>query len=486
MRPEGCLVKYQIVCRKPVTSGNGTNVLSFTVYDKETTDWAVGISETPFLHYTSREDSTHTLTVAVTPRLNSTFTLDVKHVNTKTNWKELNIDFDFMPFHTRLLALFNGRSAVPARVMYTKASIPLTANLEKEHFVLNPEAKLHLSHTTDAGLFQMFNTVRAHIGADTLSCNTMLCTMEHSGDNSCACSRQLTNTDVKLDSYIHTQIWHAPDSTYPVPQCLLNCLYHHSNMEDDTHDQLEFYTSWSGYFKQLWKKPHLYTGHIFALYFLAVFVQQTLNICYHSVVARALTFLMMIAAFCITVIKLIPVFLCGQLISFHYILHMSDGRNESMFLLRLSQLAAFVATLLHPTLLVTFMFIPVYFYLADVLRYGKFYFNYFELPNTEPEPQSEQDAAPKALLDYYDPGTVKVSIKHLCDSNSLTEKQPCEKAEVCKKCALKSLSPPKYTASTSQKINSSGPGKQIVYGCTVMFNCVNVVFICILWYFILL
>ena len=440
------------------------------------------MSEAPFVQYNSHKDSTHTLTAAVSDLYDSSFTFEIDHISTRKSWKRLTIDFDMMPLPMRLLARLNSRSAIPAQILYTRTKIPLVDNLKEKDELLNSEEGFLSIAVTQEKLPRLLNRVRAHIGVDALSCDKMECIKETNGDQTCSCSQQLLNSSVQIASSVHSILWYTPErESYPLPQCMFNCLHHPSNQDGDLHDELEFYASWSGYFKQLWKKPYLYTGYIFATYFFAVFFQQTLNICFDdSAFVRGLTFVLMMGVFCITMTMLIPAFLCGQVLSFHYILNMAQGCNTSVFVLRLSQAAAFIVTLLHPTISVTVMFIPVYFYVADILIYGKFYFIYFQLPNVErvtvtagkdtnekPPSYDETSSDIKILIDF---------------TESLANKNNHELDEIWNKCTSKSASLKKNALPSTEEIGSPHPLNQLVYGAMILFNIVNLGFICILLY----
>ena len=433
------------------------------------TDWSLATitSRLPFVHYNSHENSTHQLSAVVAVDGNSSFSLEINHVKTMKSWRKFSIDYDMMPFPMRLLTKFNRRTSIPPHQIFTTQSgIYLMEHLWNNKPDQISEVKM------SSELHQLLNAVRKQVGTEVLSCDHLNCTRKSNGDETCVCYKRLLNTETELMSRIHTTLRYGEDRTYSLPRCIFNCLHHHAKSDNSIEDQLEFYFSWSGYWKQLWKKPYLYSGYILATYYLIVFIQQTLNIYFQSAAIRGFSFVLIFCIFCVTMVMLIPTLLCGQLISLHYILHMADGCKTSMFVVRLSQASALIVTLLDPSILVTLMFIPVYFYIGDVLNYGKFHFKYFQLPEVQQSSDEDRndDNTPPPYFDAV--GEVQISMD--CDANSLMMYNGYE------------CEPRKTPLSKTivQEVTVYHPIKQLLRGSSVMFNLVNLAFVCVLLYLV--
>ena len=425
------------------------------------------MSRLPFVHYNSHENSTHTLSIAIAVAGNSSFSMEINHAKTTKSWRKFTVDYDMMPLPMRLLTKLNRRTSIPPHKIFTAQSgITVMEHLWNNKFDSIPEVNVP---TRKSELHQLLNAVRKQVGTEVLSCDDLNCTRENNGDETCVCYKRLLNTETELVSRFHSTLGYGQDRTRQLPRCIFNCLYHHTNSDNNIHDQLEFYFSWSGYWRQLWEKPYLYTGYIIATYYLIVFIQQTLNIQFQSAVIRGLSFVLMFCTFCVTMFMLVPTFLCGQVISLHYILHMADGCKTSMFIVRLSQASALTVTLLNPSIIITLMLIPVYFYLGDVLNWGKFHFNYFQLP--EVEQSSDEDKNDKTPPSYSDiVCEVKIPMDSNYDVDSLTKNSGYE-TKVCE---------PKKPI--TREVSTYHPFKQLLRGCWVLFNLVNLAFVCVLLY----
>ena len=431
------------------------------------------MSRLPFVHYNSHANSTHTLSVAVAVDGNSSFSLEINHAKTTKSWRRFTIDYDMMPFPMRLLTRFNRRASIPPHQIFSThtGGIHFMENLWDNKLNSISEVKVP---TRKSELHQVLNAVRKQVGIEVLSCDHLNCTRKSNGDETCVCYKRLLNTETELVSRIHTTLGYGEDRTYPLPRCIFNCLYHHAKSDNSIEDQLEFYFSWSGYWRQLWKKPYLYSGYILATYYLAVFIQQTLNIYFQSAAIRGLSFVLMFCTFCVTMVMLVPTFLCSQLISLHYILHMADEGQSSMFIVRLFQASAFIVTLLNPSILITLMLIPVYFYVGDILNWGKFHFNYFQLPDVEKSSKDDDNGTPPPYSDAV--GEVKIPMDLNYDANPLTKYSGYETRACEPKKTLK------LSKTIMREVSEYHPFKQLLRGCSVLFNLVNLAFVCVLLY----